>query len=97
MFFHGTNAELKEGDVIAPGNAQPSFNYDRAPKHVYLTTSLRAAQNYAEFRASHTGGSPVVYEVYPIGPVRRDPEGVRGNYRAASARVIRKVPREPQQ
>ena len=97
MFFHGTNSKLKEGDVIAPGNAPPSFNYDQAPKHVYFTTSLQAAQNYAEFRASHKGGSPVVYEVYPIGPARRDPEGVQGNYRATSVRVIREVPRGSQQ
>jgi rifampin ADP-ribosyltransferase len=67
QFYHGTSAELNPGDVVEPGHAETTFNYDRPPKHVYFTKHLAKAWNYADFRASSKGGNASVYEVEPIG------------------------------
>lgn len=92
MFYHGTNAaDLEPGAIISPGLNDPSFNYDRPAKHAYITTSPGKARAYAEFRAGRMGGEAAVYHVEPIGPVRKDPEGVEHNYRAPQARVISRV------
>lgn len=99
QFFHGTNVELKPGEYVLPPEktgAQPHSHPDIPAEefnnaaHVYVSTSLQAAQNFA----SDKGGSNV-YEVEPHSDIHKDPEseytGDEDSYRASKARVIRKV------
>ena len=69
--YHGTRADLKPGDLIAPGHAS---NYGRRTKaaYVYLTRTLDAATWGAELAAG--GGPGRIYVVEPMGPVEDDPD-----------------------
>lgn len=65
-FYHGTRADLRPGDLIAPGY---DSNYGRRKKgsHVYLTGTLDAAVWGAELAAG--GGRGRIYIVEPAGPI----------------------------
>jgi hypothetical protein len=68
-FYHGTKADLKPGDLIAPGY---SSNYgDRKAAYVYLTATLDAATWGAELAVGEGPGR--IYEVEPTGPIEDDP------------------------
>ncbi|HEX6832271.1 MAG TPA: NAD(+)--rifampin ADP-ribosyltransferase [Rudaea sp.] len=69
-YYHGTKADLKAGDLIAPGYAS---NYgDRRPgSFVYLSATLDAAIWGAELAAG--GGQGRIYIVEPTGPIEDDP------------------------
>jgi Rifampin ADP-ribosyl transferase len=100
-YFHGTSAQLKEGDVLrGPGQGgrmtfdPPNESY--SPGHVYYTTSPSQAESFAHAAARRHGGTPTVYEVHPGEGHEKDPEtaGVKGwdvNYRSPTARVLREV------
>lgn len=108
QFFHGTHAELNEGDYIEPGHsAQHSMstgNPYHDPSKVYVSPYQHVAAQYAwkkdspdaDWQPGH------MYEVAPEGRLLHDPE-VKANprspqgisYTAKRAKVIRKVdPRE---
>src|SRR6195256_259930 len=69
-FYHGTKADLKEGDLIGPGVAS---NYGKRKKaaYVYLTATLDAATWGAELASGEGRGR--IYIVEPTGPFEDDP------------------------
>lgn len=69
-FYHGTKANLKQGDLIEPGF---NSNYGKRKKasYVYLTATLDAAIWGAELA---WGEEPErIYIVEPTGPIEDDP------------------------
>jgi hypothetical protein len=68
--YHGTKADLRVGDLIAPGY---SSNYGTRKKanHVYLSATLDAATWGAELAQGDGRGR--IYIVEPIGPYEDDP------------------------
>ena len=69
-YYHGTKADLKAGDLIAPGN---NSNYGTRKKaaFVYLSATLNAAIWGAELAVG--GGRGRIYVVEPTGPIEDDP------------------------
>ena len=69
-FYHGTKADLKPGDLIAPGY---SSNYGKRKKanYVYLTATLEAATWGAELAIGEGPGR--IYIVEATGPIADDP------------------------
>ena len=68
QFFHGTRADLRHGDLIAPGYTS---NYGKILSWVYCTGTLDAAIWGAELAA---GDAPErIYVVEPTGPIVDDP------------------------
>jgi hypothetical protein len=70
QFYHGTKADLKPGDLIAPGF---NSNYGKGKKaaYVYLTATLDAAIWGAELAQGEGPGR--IYSVEPTGPIEDDP------------------------
>src|SRR3954452_3751477 len=68
--YHGTRADLKPGDLIAPGY---NSNYGKRNKanYVYLTATLEAATWGAELALGERPGR--IYIVEPTGPIMDDP------------------------
>jgi rifampin ADP-ribosylating transferase len=69
-FYHGTKADLKPGDTIAPGY---SSNYGKRKQalYVYLTATMDAATWGAELAVGEGRGR--IYIVEPTGPIEDDP------------------------
>jgi len=69
-FYHGTKADLKQGDLIQPGF---NSNYGKRKKaaYVYLTATLEAATWGAELAVGEERGR--IYIVEPTGPFEDDP------------------------
>ncbi|HLN56173.1 MAG TPA: NAD(+)--rifampin ADP-ribosyltransferase [Bacteroidales bacterium] len=70
VFYHGTKADLKPGDLIEPGY---NSNYGKRNKalYVYLTATLNAAIWGAELARGEGPGR--IYTVEPTGPFEDDP------------------------
>lgn len=70
LFYHGTTAALKPGDLLVPGY---SSNYGTRKKdnYVYLTATLDAAKWGAELAMGD--GLSRIYRVEPTGPIEDDP------------------------
>lgn len=70
VFYHGTKADLKLGDLIEAGY---SSNYGKRKKaaYVYLTATLDAATWGAELALGDGAGR--IYIVEPTGPIEDDP------------------------
>jgi rifampin ADP-ribosylating transferase len=70
IYYHGTKADIKHGDLIEPGY---SSNYGTRKKaaYVYLTATLEAATWGAEL--AHGDGRGRIYVVEPTGPIEDDP------------------------
>ncbi len=69
-FYHGTRADLKPGDLIAPGY-QSNYGKGKKANYVYLTATLDAATWGAELALGDGPGR--IYVVEPIGPIMDDP------------------------
>jgi Rifampin ADP-ribosyl transferase len=69
-FYHGTKAELREGDLIRPGFSSNYGSRNRA-KFVYFTATLDAATWGAELAAGEGEGR--IYIVEPTGSFEDDP------------------------
>lgn len=68
-FFHGTRADLKPGDLLAPGFTS---NYaDRKLSWIYFSATLEAAIWGAELARGE--GRQRIYIVEPTGPFEDDP------------------------
>ena len=69
-FYHGTKANLNQGDLIEPGF---NSNYGKSKKasYVYLTATLDAAIWGAELALGEGLGR--IYIVEPTGPIEDDP------------------------
>ena len=98
-FFHGTTADLVEGDLLTPGwpsNYRPEIIMN----HVYFTSTVTGAALAAELAEQLTGGRGRVYEVEPRGAWEDDPnvtdKRFPGNptrsYRSAQPlRIVREI------
>lgn len=69
-YYHGTRADLRVGDLIAPGYAS-NYGSRRIAAFVYLTATLDAAIWGAELAVGASRGR--IYIVEPTGPIEDDP------------------------
>ena len=69
IFYHGTKADLKVGDLLAPGYG--SNFVERALAHVYFSATLEAATWGAELAKGEGRGR--IYMVEPVGAFEDDP------------------------
>lgn len=69
-FYHGTKANLKQGDLIEPG-FNSNYGQRKMAKYVYLTATLDAAIWGAELALGEGVGR--IYMVEPTGPIEDDP------------------------
>ena len=70
IYYHGTKADLKAGDLIIPGFSS-NFGQRSKAKYVYLTATLDAAIWGAELAMGE--GTGRIYVVEPAGPIEDDP------------------------
>ncbi len=70
LFYHGTGADLKPGDLIAPGYGS-NYGARKQASWVYLSGTLDAAIWGAELAAGK--GRERIYTVEPTGPIFDDP------------------------
>ncbi len=70
-FYHGTKADLKVGDLIAPGYTANFGNRARTTMWVYFTGTLDAATWGAELAIGEGRGR--IYLVEPTGTIEDDP------------------------
>jgi hypothetical protein len=68
-YYHGTKADLKAGDLIAPGYAS-NYGKRKQANFVYLTATLDAAIWGAELAVG--GGRGRIYIVEPTGSIEDD-------------------------
>jgi rifampin ADP-ribosylating transferase len=69
IFYHGTKADLKMGDLMTPGFG--SNFADRALRHIYFSATLEAAIWGAELARGEGRGR--IYIVEPTGAFEDDP------------------------
>jgi hypothetical protein len=69
-YYHGTKADLKIGDLIAPGRAS-NYGQRLQANFVYLSATLEAAIWGAELAVGQGRGR--IYIVEPTGPIEDDP------------------------
>jgi len=70
LFYHGTKADLRPGDLITPGY-RSNYGARKQASWVYLTGTLDAAIWGAELAAGD--GRERIYIVEPTGPIVDDP------------------------
>ena len=70
VFYHGTKADLRQGELIEPGN-QSNYGKRKKAAYVYLTATLEAATWGAELAVGEGPGR--IYIVEPTGPIEDDP------------------------
>ena len=70
LFYHGTKAILKQGDLIKPG-FNSNFGKQKKASYVYLTATLDAAVWGAELALGEGQGK--IYTVEPTGLIEDDP------------------------
>jgi hypothetical protein len=70
LYYHGTCADLKPGDLIGPGYIS-NFGSRRRGNHVYLTATVDAAVWGAEL--ANRDGPGRIYVVEPTGSNEDDP------------------------
>ncbi len=69
-FYHGTKANLKQGDLIEVG-FHSNYGQRNKAKYIYLTATLNAAIWGAELAFGE--GRERIYIVEPTGPIEDDP------------------------
>ncbi|MEQ4568217.1 NAD(+)--rifampin ADP-ribosyltransferase [Paenarthrobacter sp. CAP02] len=69
-FFHGTKADLREGDLLRAG-FRSNYRPEVIMNHIYFTALRDGAGLAAELAAGE--GEPRVYAVEPTGPFEDDP------------------------
>lgn len=70
LFYHGTKADLRRGELIAPGYTS-NYGKRKRAAYVYLTATLDAAVWGAELAVGRGPGR--IYTVEPTGPFEDDP------------------------
>ncbi|MES2703012.1 MAG: NAD(+)--rifampin ADP-ribosyltransferase [Bacteroidota bacterium] len=70
IFYHGTKADLQQGDLIGAGFSS-NYGKQKAAKYVYLSATLDAATWGAELALGEGWGR--IYIVEPTGPIEDDP------------------------
>ena len=89
--YHGTRADLKQGDLIKPGHTPNFGNRARTTTYVYVTRTLDAATWGAELAEGEGLGR--VYIVEPTGPIEDDPNLTDKKFRGNPTKSFRS--REP--
>lgn len=69
-YYHGTKADLKQGDLISAG-WKSNYGSRKNAKWVYLSATLEAATWGAELAVGDGPGR--IYIVEPTGPIEDDP------------------------
>ncbi|WP_223626996.1 NAD(+)--rifampin ADP-ribosyltransferase [Microbacterium sp. EST19A] len=69
-FYHGTKADLQEGDLLTAG-FRSNYRPEVVMNHIYFTALHDGAGLAAELAAGD--GEPRVYVVEPTGPFENDP------------------------
>ena len=69
-FFHGTRAQLNEGDLLGPGYAS-NYGSRKTARYVYFSAAMHAAIWGAELAQGN--GRERIYIVEPTGPFEDDP------------------------
>ncbi len=69
-FFHGTKADLRPGDLLAPG-WRSNYGSRRVANHIYVTATRDGAPLAAAL--AHGDGPGRVYRVEPLGTLEDDP------------------------
>jgi rifampin ADP-ribosylating transferase len=96
IFYHGTKADLKPGELLAPGFG--SNFVERGLKHIYFSATLEAATWGAELARGEGRGR--IYIVEPTGAFEDDPNltdkkfpgNITASYRSADPlRVVGEV------
>lgn len=85
--YHGTRADLKPGDLIAPGYIPNFGNRSRTTSYVYFARTLDAAIWGAELAAGEGAGR--IYLVEPTGPVEEDPNLTNKKFRGNPTKSFR--------
>jgi rifampin ADP-ribosylating transferase len=85
--YHGTRADLKPGDLIAPGYIPNYGNKARTTNFVYFSRTLDAATWGAELAAGDGPGR--IYRVEPTGPIEDDPNLTNKRYRGNPTKSFR--------
>jgi hypothetical protein len=70
LYYHGTCADLKPGDLIERGYVS-NFGQGKTAHYIYLTATLDAATWGAELAVGE--GPSRIYRVEPTGPCEDDP------------------------
>jgi rifampin ADP-ribosylating transferase len=70
VFYHGTRADLKPGDLIEPGY-RSNFGQGKHATYIYVSATLDAATWGAELALGEGPGR--IYTVEPTGPIEDDP------------------------
>ena len=70
VYYHGTKADLKTGDLIEAGLSS-NYGTKRKAKYIYLSATLDAAIWGAELAIGE--GRERIYIVEPTGPIEDDP------------------------
>jgi rifampin ADP-ribosylating transferase len=91
LLYHGTKADLKPGDLIAPGYTANFGERSRTANHVYASRTLDAAKWGAELAAGEGPGR--IYVVEPTGPIEEDPNLTNKRFRGNPTKSFRS--REP--
>jgi len=86
-WYHGTRADLREGDLIAPGHAANFGPMPRVANFVYFTQTLDAAIWGAELAAGE--GTGRIYVVEPTGDIEPDPNLTNVRFRGNPTRSYR--------
>ncbi|RKS21760.1 rifampin ADP-ribosylating transferase [Flavobacterium endophyticum] len=69
-YYHGTKADLKQGDLIQPG-FNSNYGKQYKAKYIYFTATLEAATWGAELALGE--GSERIYIIEPTGAFEDDP------------------------
>ena len=70
MFYHGTRADLRPGDLMSPGYSS-NYGQRKQASWIYFTATLDAATWGAELAEGEGRGK--IYIVEPTGPFEDDP------------------------
>lgn len=73
QFFHGTTADLRQGDIVEPGHPSTYPEGFSDSRYAYATRNQNDAATYADWASQETHQEPRVYEVTPLGPHEPDP------------------------
>lgn len=87
LLYHGTRADLKPGDLIAPGRTANFGERTRTANHVYFARTLDAATWGAELAAGDGPGR--IYVVEPTGPIEDDPNLTNRKFRGNPTKSFR--------
>ena len=85
-FFHGTKADLREGDLLKAG-FRSNYRPEVVMNHIYFTALPNGAGLAAELAAGE--GAPHVYAVEPTGPFEDDPNVTNKKFRGNPTRSYR--------